>query len=48
LAFEIAIESDLIRLTLSGVLTDEDLAGIAEVAAKIELELNPSLTGSRS
>lgn len=39
--FTIAIQPDLIRLTLSGVLTDEDLRGMGVAVTEIEAESFP-------
>jgi stage II sporulation SpoAA-like protein len=40
-SLEIAIEQDLIHVTLSGVLTGEDLAQIASAADEIERDRDP-------
>ena len=41
MSYEIAIEPDLIRLTLSGELTGQDLADIASAADDIERDRDP-------
>jgi len=41
LSVEIAVGPDLIRVTLSGVLTDQDLETIASAADDIERDTNP-------
>ena len=41
MSVEIAVEPDIIRVTLSGVLTDQDLADIATAAADIERDRDP-------
>lgn len=41
MSVEITVEPDIIRVTLSGVLTDQDLADVATAAADIERDRNP-------
>ena len=41
MSVEIAVEPDLIRVTFSGVLTEQDLATIASAADDIERDRNP-------
>jgi hypothetical protein len=41
MSFAIATEPDLIRVTFSGILTEDDLRGIATAAADIERDVSP-------